>query len=271
MRPSAEPLPLPDTLAGHLVASRLAGPVATSVHSCLLNCRRLVAGDPDTTFGLSDWRLVDYPSVVAHLERLGVALGGVPPAEQDEEALGTAYIDPEATLDGIRRHRDHLAGLAQSRSRVLFATGHAFALLPHYGALARALAGAGCTLLRPLDGERGRIQMPDGDVASIRYFDGVATLASHGTLQHTHRPEYMEAMLGELGGAAGVDAVIGDHGFAGAAVEAGIPTLSIADANDPGLPLAQARGRTDGVLIIDDGLNPPVYEPVTAAMLAWAS
>jgi hypothetical protein len=35
-----------------------------------------------------------------------------------------------------------------------------------------------------------------------------------------------------------------DHGFAGAAIERGIPTLSIADVNDPALPLAQLRGRT---------------------------
>ncbi|MFN2502890.1 MAG: phosphatase, partial [Acidimicrobiales bacterium] len=46
---------------------------------------------------------------------------------------------------------------------------------------------------------------------------------------------YMESMLETLGGRQEVDAVIGDHGFAGAALEAGIPTYAIADANDPGL------------------------------------
>jgi hypothetical protein len=44
--------------------------------------------------------------------------------------------------------------------------------------------------------------------------------------------------------------------MAGAAIERGIPTLSIADVNDPALPLAQVRGRTDGVLPIDDNLAP---------------
>jgi hypothetical protein len=58
----------------------------------------------------------------------------------------------------------------------------------------------------------------------------------------------MQNMLKEVDG---IDLVIADHGFAGAAVEAGLPTLSIADVNDPALPLAQARGRTDGVLVIE--------------------
>jgi hypothetical protein len=77
----------------------------------------------------------------------------------------------------------------------------------------------------------------------------------------------MELMLAEAGGRDGVDAVVADHGFAGAAVEAGILTVSIADVNDPALPLAQARGRTAGVLVIDDGLNPLLYEPLTETIV----
>ena len=66
-----------------------------------------------------------------------------------------------------------------------------------------------------------------------------------------------------------VDVVIAGHGMAGAAIERGIQTLSIADVNDPALPLAQLRGRTDAVLPIDDNLAPSVFVPVTAAMLDW--
>ncbi len=260
MRPQA----IDATLGEHLVRTRLAGSVATSVRSCVDNCHRLVAGDPDTTFGLSDWSAVEFEEVVRALEACGVDL-----SREGEGGEPTAYIDPEAALAGIAKHRAELAALARSEARVLLATGHAFALLPHYAALARALAEAGCTLLRPLEGERKRLRTPEGHAASIRYLDGVAALAYHGALHHTHRSDYMEVMLDAVGGRQGVDAVIGDHGFAGAAVEAGIPTLSIADANDPGLPLAQARGRTDGVLVIDDGIDPSQYEPITAAMLDW--
>jgi hypothetical protein len=55
--------------------------------------------------------------------------------------------------------------------------------------------------------------------------------------------------------------------MAGAAIERGIPTLSIADVNDPALPLAQVRGYTDAVLPIDDNLAPRLFVPVTGAML----
>jgi hypothetical protein len=256
-------------LAEHLVASRLAGSVATPVHSCLHNCRRLVAGDPDYTFGLSDWQDAGYDDALAALADCGVAFLGAQGGAEDP--AGTAYVDPAAALAAIHRHRDVLADLAKTRARVLFATGHAFALLPHYNALARALSAAGCAVLQPLEGLHGRLRTPEGEPCAIRYFDGVGTLVAHGALLHTHRPDFMEAMLDDLGGAHRVDAVVGDHGYAGAAVEAGVLTLSIADVNDPALPLAQAMGRTDGVLVIDDGLVPAVYEPLSAEMLSGFS
>lgn len=257
-----------DRLLDHLVTTRLAGSVATSIDSCLTNCERFARGDPDTTFGLSDWSELSYQDAVAIMESCGVGLGAN--AENEVPRQTPAFIDPKVALAAIERHCQLLADLARARARILLATGHAFALLPHYAAIARALVSAGCVLVRPLEGKRNAVRTPDGQKAAIRYLDGVGALAYHGTLHHTHRPEYMEAMLDALGGPDGVDAVVGDHGFAGAAVEAGIATLSIADANDPGLPVAQARGRTDGVLLIDDGLSPSVYEPVTAAMLAWS-
>ena len=256
-------------LVEHLVSTRLAGSVATSIGSCLTNCERFVRGDPDTTFGLSDWSQFTYPEAVAVMESCGVGLGGTESRGVDRKA--PAFIEPKVALEGINQHRRTLGELASSRARVLLATGHSGALLAHYTALARALAHAGCVLLRPLEGRPDSVRRPDGRPAAIRYLDGVGALSYDGALHHTHRPEYMEVMLDELGGADRVDAVVGDHGFAGAAVEAGILTLSIADANDPGLPVAQSRGRTEGVLLMDDGLVPAVYEPVTAAMLAWTA
>ena len=256
-----------DGLREHLVDTRLAGSVATSVDSCLTNCERFVRGDPDTTFGLSDWSELSYEDTVAVMESCGIGLGD---GRTGRARHGPAFIDPEVVVDAIERHGRLLAELAGARARVLLATGHSFALLAHYGAIARALETAGCLLLKPLEGKRDAVRTPEGRRASIRYLDGVGALAYDGALHHTHRPEYMEVMLDDLGGPDAVDAVVADHGFAGAAVEAGVRTLSIADANDPGLPVAQARGRTDGVLLIDDGLAPSVYKPVTATMLAWS-
>ena len=256
-----------DRLVEHLVTTALAGSVATSVDSCLTNCERFARGDPDTTFGLSDWSDLTYEDAVGIMQASGVGLGG--PDADARSRRAPAYIDPEVARAAIERQCQLLADVAGTGTRVLLATGHAFALLPHYAAIGRALEAAGCELVRPLEGRRDSVRTPEGRRAAIRYLDGVAALAYDGAIHHTHRPEYMEIMLDDLGGPDALDVVVADHGFAGAAVEAGITTLSIADANDPGLPVAQALGRTDGVLVIDDGLSPSVYEPVTAAVLAW--
>ena len=44
-------------------------------------------------------------------------------------------------------------------------------------------------------------------------------------------------------------------------MEAGIETLSIADVNDPALLVAQAQGRTETVLVMDDNVDPAAYWP----------
>ena len=249
-----------DELLAHLVAARLAGRVNTPTASSLTNAARLVDGDPDCTMGLSDWQHVTYDEVLAAVH----AAGGT--ALHEEHPDG-GYIDPGAALAGIRNHAALLARfLAGGGGRVLVATGHPI-LLPHYGAVATALAGAGCALLRPLEGEEGRLTSPEGRPCAIAYVEGAAALAFDGRPHHTHRSLYMEAMLDALGGPDAVDLVVADHGFAGAAIEAGIPTLSIADVNDPALPLAQARGRTGGVLLIDDGRPAELFVPVTDAIL----
>ena len=259
MTPAEEP----DILA-HLVSARLAGRVATPTSGSLRNAARLVEGDPDCTMGLSDWRDADLGEVLAAVH----AAGG---RELDPEAAehpDGGYIEPTAALRGIDNHRRALAEfVAAGGGRVLVATGHP-SLLRHYGALAGALAAAGCAMVRPLEGMENVLTTPEGRPCSIGYVEGVAVLAYDGHEHHTHRSLYMEAMLDAIGGRDGVDLVIADHGYAGAAIEAGIDTLSIADVNDPALPLAQARGRTTGVLLIDDGLDASLFVPVTRAVLA---
>ena len=251
-------------LLAHLVASRLAGRVATLSSNSLRNADRLVEGDPDCTMGLSDWRDAGYDEVLAAVH----AVGG---RELDPEAAhhpGGGYIEPDATLEGIMRHQRVLAEfVAAGGGRVVVATGHP-SRLRHYAAVAGALESAGCHMVRPLEGVQDGLTTPEGRPCSIGYVEGVAVLAYDGREHHTHRSLYMEAMLDAVGGRDGVDLVVADHGYAGAAIEAGIDTLSIADINDPALPLAQARGRTAGVLLIDDGLDASLFVPVTEAVLA---
>lgn len=250
-------------LARHLVRSRLAGAVQTSPRNTINNCHKLVRGDDSYTFGLDDWRHVTVEQSIAAVRQV---CGGDPADSDDPD--GPGWIAPDAAMAGIATHRRRLRDAADTGSlRVLFATGHPTGLLAHYQALARGLQGAGSMLLSPLDDQwvdRDRL----GRDLGIRFLDGVACVYDGASLRHTHRSVFMEAMLDGLGRDA-VDMVVGDHGMAGAAIAAGLPTLSIADVNDPALPLAQVRGHTDAVLPIDDNLAPSLFVPVTRAMLDW--
>ena len=253
-----------NVLRDHLVDSRLAGPVATTPRQTIANCGKLSAGDPNYTFGLAGSAGTPILEALAAVREV---CGGDPGGTGDLD--GPGWIDPDAALAAIEAHRQRLASIARRSGRVLLATGHPTGLLAHYMALARALQAAGCALLTPLDDvfvtrtEQGRRQ-------GIRFTDGVAAEHDGASLRHTHRPDLMEAMLADLGGGADApDLVVADHGLAGAAIQAGLQTISIADVNDPGLPLAQVRGLTDAVLPIDDNLAPRLFVPVTEAMLAW--
>jgi hypothetical protein len=62
--------------------------------------------------------------------------------------------------------------------------------------------------------------------------------------------------------------VLADHGFAGAAIDAGVETLSVADVNDPALIVAKAQGRTDVVVVMDDNVAPGDYWPCFQAAAA---
>lgn len=254
MRPVVDLLP-------HLTGTRLAGRVATSVGNSRDNCDRLVAGEPKYTFGLSDWRDADAGEARAAVEEVCGA------GALDGPRGAGAWIAPAATLAGIAHHRDRLAAHAAVGSRVLVATGHPTGLLVHYADVARALADAGCRLLTPLaDVVLRRLEH---EHRAVRYLAGVGCVWTGGDLIHSHLADYMEALLDACAAAGELpDLVVGDHGMAGAAIERGRETLAIADVNDPALPLAQARGRTAGVLPIDDNLAPTVFEPVTAAVVA---
>jgi hypothetical protein len=251
------------SLAAHLVRARLAGSVQTSPRSTINNCYKMTRGHDDYTFGLEDWRDITAEDAVTAVRQV---FGGDPLAADDPD--GDGWIDPDAAIAGVALHRQRLRDAAASGGlRVLFATGHPTGLLGHYQALARSLQDTGSLLLSPLD-DRWVDWDRRGRQLGIRFIDGVACIHDGGSLRHMHRSVFMEAMLASLD-AGKVDMVVADHGMAGAAIAAGLPTLSIADVNDPALPVAQVRGHTDAVLPIDDNLAPSTFVPVTAAMLDW--
>jgi hypothetical protein len=147
---------------------------------------------------------------------------------------------------------------------VILATGHPTGPVLLYEEIGRLMARHGVTLLRPREG----FSWNEGTHhRQVRYLHGVAVLTDRAAALHTHGAAPMRLMLEE----ARPDLVFADHGFAGAAIEEGIETLSIADVNDPALLVAKALGRTSTVIVMDDNVQPEAYWPCFQAMSARIS
>jgi Phosphatase len=90
-----------------------------------------------------------------------------------------------------------------------------------------------------------------------------------GKPEHTHSPLPIRAILAALAaaGQAPPALVVADHGWAGAAGQAGIDAIGFADSNDPALFVGEAEGRIQVCLPLDDGVAPRHYSPLTAYLL----
>ncbi len=86
----------------------------------------------------------------------------------------------------------------------------------------------------------------------------MGTLGNGASLLHTHGAEPMRHLLRELDR---VDVVVADHGFAGAAVAVGVPTVAIMDTNDPAFAVVSGRGADLTVVPMDDNRPLNAYGP----------
>ena len=253
------------SLREHLVASRIAGDVDTPREDNLRNFARMARGEVNYDFGLVPQRAWTAEQVLEVMVRLC----GVHP--DPAYAAGADTIDPDLTIAALDRWRDRLAKAAAGGERVLLATGHPTGVLALHVEVAAALRRAGCQVLVPAldwrwdwDEEWGRSRP-----RHVRAVAGVHVLASGGELLHTHRPEPMHALLGAL--AEPPDLVVADHGWAGAAAQAGLDTLAVADCNDPALFVAEAEGKPVVTVPLDDNVLPHLYDPLAAHVLAgWS-
>jgi histidinol phosphate phosphatase hisN-like protein len=244
-----------DELAEALLASGAAGQDCSHDRTNVLwKVDRLVSGDPDAQFGLSGLTRFSVSEVLA---MIGEEAAFDPAIFGDGE--GPVPIDPSRVLAACRAVGGRLAHAAERGERVVLATGHPSGLPLLYMAVADLLDERGAQLLRPAEG----VDWREADRRrEIRYFHGVAMLSDRASTLHTHSPRAMQAMLQE----ATPDVVFADHGFAGAAIEAGIDTVSIADVNDPALVVAKWQGRTDTVIVMDDNVKPDGYWPCLQAI-----
>src|SRR5690349_4034656 len=219
-------------LRAHLLAARLAGPVATPRETSLRSYRLFAARDPRVLLGLDPdraWGERDLLRLMA--DKCGVS--GDP-----GHVSGPDVIDPERTLAALEAFARRLAGAAERRAPVLFGTGHPHRLLGFYAGLADALSAAGCPVLTPAQGRSVDITTRFGvRTLTLVYVRGVALLregAGAGPGAHTHSPLPVRLALEAAAEGEGPlpELVVGDHGWVCGAGQLGIEAIGLADTDD---------------------------------------
>jgi hypothetical protein len=240
-----------DQARAMLVAAGVTGPHRShSRANAIGKINSMLEGDPNDTFGLSGLEKYSAGEVLEFVAELT----GCNP---DIEALdGHDVIDPDRTVAGIEGAARRLGTEARRGATLLVATGHPTGLLEHHIRVVDAFRDAGGKLVRPREEEK-LFSSKSGRDYEVRYVGGVGCVADWGALRHTHSSIAMEALLE---GGPHPDIVMADHGFAGAAVERGIPTVAVMDINDPALAVAWAEQRDISIIPMDDNRPPRSYE-----------
>jgi len=241
-----------DELRRHLIEWRIAGDVATPRASNVANITKMLNRQWDYWFGLDfdrEWNPGEVLKVLA--DRVGL----------DPDPLrttGADRIDPERTLDALDAMAALVRQAARERWRVFVATGHPTGVLALHLAVASALRAAGCAVPTPGQGRYvSASHLPAG--ARVIYLGSVAMLTNGADLLHTHAAEPMQQLLGD---GLSADLVIADHGWAGAAAQAGIRTIGLADTNDPALFVGAEEGKVAVAVPLDDNVPPAAYQPL---------
>ncbi|MFJ2774845.1 phosphatase [Streptomyces sp. NPDC087300] len=258
-------------LRAHLLAARLAGPVATSREESLRSYRLFAARDPRILLGLDpewSWGPGDLLRLMA--DKCGVSA-------DPRYTSGADVIDPERTLTALDAFAERLADAARRRLPVLFGTGHPHRLLGFYAALADALSAAGCPVLTPAQGNSVDITTRFGlRTYNLDYVQGVALVREPGvrptgseTGAHTHSPLPVRAVLDAAAEAGGPlpELVVGDHGWVCGAGQLGFEAIGLADTDDPALFVGEAEGQVSVVVPLDDAVRSDYYRPLTRYVL----
>lgn len=245
-----------DALAQALVVGGVAGTATHPLDNVRGNILMLIDGDDDKLFGLSGLPGgSDLDDILSMVER------GAGASIDHDARFGPVQIEPDPILSVCEAFGDRLRAACDRNESVVLATGHPTGLALFYHRLDTWLRERGARVPTPAHGQRWR----DPGLAHdwiVDHWGGVGMLTDGREPRHTHRPQSMERMLAEQV----PELVVADHGFAGAAIEAGVETLSIADVNDPALLVAQDQGRTDHVLVMDDHVDPAAYWPCFQAI-----
>ncbi|MBJ3813216.1 phosphatase [Streptomyces flavofungini] len=258
-------------LRAHLLAARLAGPVATSREESLRSYRLFAARDPRILLGLDpewSWGAGDLLRLMA--DKCGVS-------DDPRHTTGSDVIDPERTLAALDAFAERLREAAARRVPVLLGTGHPHRLLGFYAALAEALSAAGCPILTPAQGCCVDITTRFGlRTYNLDYVQGVALVREPGarptgseTGAHSHSPLPVRQALAAQAESGGPlpELVIGDHGWVCGAGQLGFEAIGLADTDDPALFVGEAEGRVSVVVPLDDAVRSDYYRPLTRYVL----
>lgn len=233
-----------------LLAAGITGPHQShSRANNISKIRAMLDGDPEGSFGIGGLHKYSEGDVLGFL----ADLTGCSRDIADECEFDT--IDPALTVGAIVGAARRLEEKARSGATLLAATGHPTGMLEHHIKIVDAYRRAGGKVLLLREGEE--LNDGKGKHKEVRYVGGVGCLADWGALKHTHFADPMEALLETD---PWPDVVLGDHGFAGAAIERGIPTVAVMDINDPALAVAAAEDRDVAVIPMDDNRPPRLYE-----------
>ncbi len=198
----------------------------------------LLEGDVDNSFGMEELLgNADFEEAYGAVNYYT----GHPPDE--EKTPGRGCIDPARTAAGLLEAGERVRAVAEAGGSFVFATGHPGALLFYYLGLARWVEELGGeTLTAEIGGHYGR-------GVPLDWVGPVGALGDGASLFHTHSADPMRDVLQELGA---VGLVVADHGFAGTAIAADIPTVAVMDTNDPALAVVARRGADLTVVPMDD-------------------
>lgn len=232
-----------------LVAEGVTGPHRShSRRDTIGKIRALLGGDEDCAFGMRGFDTHSPRDVLSYL-------AGITGCSDDLDGLGDEEnLDPDLTVHAIVAAATRLKDEAKRGATLLAATGHPTGLLEHHIRVVDAYRQAGGKIIHLREEERFPLGRGRGE---IRYVGGVGCLSTGASLVHTHSAEPMEALLE---GEPWPDLVLGDHGFAGAAIECGLPTIAFMDINDPALAVAAALRRDVLIVPLDDNRPPHSYE-----------
>lgn len=234
-----------------LIAGGVTGPHHShSRRNSIQHIHELVEGHEDGSFGLSGVTRYSAGEVLSFLAELTGCSDDIGDLE------GYDTIDPALTIGGILAAARRLAGEARRGATLLTVTGHPTGLLEHHVRVVDAYRRAGGKVIRLREEEQ--IGASSGRHFEVRYVGNVGCVADWGSLRHTHSSKAMEALLEDE---PWPDLVLGDHGFAGAAIERGIPTIAVMDINDPALAVAWAEKKDVTIVPMDDNRPPRLYEP----------